>query len=353
MELIMQASKVAALDSKYDYLKLGLSVLVVAIHADLYPLILYPWLRIAVPLFFVMTSYFLFSKLQNAAMDVQGKMIKKFVLRNVALYCFWFVVLLPITLLARKDSYFSGGFVTGLWNFLRSLMFRSTFLASWYIPASVIGVLIIWALSRWTKHWVVVLVSTAAFCVVTLLSSYESVVLEYPIVSKAVNGYWLIFDDPVVSFPASLFWIMIGKCFAENRMKALKGAVNWVVFTVGALCLYLEWRIVRSLDGSVDNDSYFMLVPVCISLFAAIERARTISNKHSVYFRQASTLIYVSHNSVIFAIRYLIQYLQRRDSPPLVFVSALLICCTLYFVITFIQRRWKNAKISKLLKYAF
>ena len=51
MELVMQASKVAALDSKYDYLKLGLSVLVVAIHADLYPLILYPWLRIAVPLF--------------------------------------------------------------------------------------------------------------------------------------------------------------------------------------------------------------------------------------------------------------------------------------------------------------
>lgn len=50
-------------DSRYDVLKLVLSLFVVAIHSDLFPPLLYPWLRVAVPLFFMMSSYFLFDKL--------------------------------------------------------------------------------------------------------------------------------------------------------------------------------------------------------------------------------------------------------------------------------------------------
>ncbi len=50
-------------NSVYDLLKIVLSIMIVLIHTKILPNILYPWLRIAVPLFFVMSSYFLFSKL--------------------------------------------------------------------------------------------------------------------------------------------------------------------------------------------------------------------------------------------------------------------------------------------------
>ena len=46
-----------------DLTKYILSFMIVAIHLELWPNILYPWLRLAVPLFFMISSYILFSKL--------------------------------------------------------------------------------------------------------------------------------------------------------------------------------------------------------------------------------------------------------------------------------------------------
>lgn len=62
-------------DAKYDLVKFFLSLLVLAIHTKLYSMILYPWLRIAVPLFFMISAYFLFSKMRDASPDKQKGML--------------------------------------------------------------------------------------------------------------------------------------------------------------------------------------------------------------------------------------------------------------------------------------
>ena len=49
----------------FDIVKFFLSLMVVAIHCELFPLTLYPWLRLAVPLFFVISSYLFFGNLQK------------------------------------------------------------------------------------------------------------------------------------------------------------------------------------------------------------------------------------------------------------------------------------------------
>lgn len=85
-------------DAKYDLIKFVLSLFVLAIHASVYPMGLFPWLRIAVPLFFMLSAYFVFSKLHSAPADQQKAILKNFVYRNLRLYLFWFVILLPLTL---------------------------------------------------------------------------------------------------------------------------------------------------------------------------------------------------------------------------------------------------------------
>ena len=108
-------------DAKYDFLKFFLSLLVLAIHSALYPMILYPWLRIAVPLFFIMSSYFVFSKLCTASADAQKDVLKMFIGRNIKLYLCWFILLLPITIYIRKEIYFSGGFLENIFIILKSV----------------------------------------------------------------------------------------------------------------------------------------------------------------------------------------------------------------------------------------
>ena len=52
-----------------DVLKLTCAIAVMAIHSGLFCRLLYPWLYVAVPLFYLMSSYFFF---QNKSMELMG-----------------------------------------------------------------------------------------------------------------------------------------------------------------------------------------------------------------------------------------------------------------------------------------
>ena len=79
--------KKVGINSNYDILKFLLSLMVVMIHSKLLPDLLYPWLRIAVPLFFIMSAYFFFLKIGNSIDENERKNeLKKYVLRNLKFY---------------------------------------------------------------------------------------------------------------------------------------------------------------------------------------------------------------------------------------------------------------------------
>lgn len=141
----MASQEVSIVKRRFDMVDLSrvvLAFMVVCIHASLFPKYLIPYLRLSVPLFFMITSFFFFRK--TASMQDSSEKtayLKKFVIRNLKLYFFYFILLLPVTLMKRQ--WFSEGIIKGLLHFFRSLVFGSTFVASWFIMASVIGVAII------------------------------------------------------------------------------------------------------------------------------------------------------------------------------------------------------------------
>ena len=119
----------------FDLSKYILSIMVVAIHSELFPNHLYPWLRIAVPLFFIISSYFLFFKVQQHPNN-KNEIVRTFIKRNLELYVFWFVVSLPFTIYKRR-VWWTGDIFHFFFTVLKNLLFSSTFTASWYITASI------------------------------------------------------------------------------------------------------------------------------------------------------------------------------------------------------------------------
>ena len=327
--------------------------MVVAMHAELSPLHLFPWLRISVPLFFIMTSYFLFRKIHCFPIAQQKQQIRNFILRNAKLYGFWFLVLLPFTLLYRKQAYFLQGAAVGLSVFLMDLLFRSTFSSSWYITASVVAVIMIWWLSRKEHGAAACGIAVFAFIMATLWSSYQSDIWSDSLLFRILYGYARIFENPAVSFPIALIWILIGKAFAENRITASSNLVVLTAAMFSAIGLYLEWWFVRNLNGTYRNDSYFMLIPLCILLFAIVQKIPPFYIRSSRYLKQLSTVIYTSHYSFLPVIRILLKKLLHFDSNMLVFSVTLFCCCLLYGLIKFIQHTWPNSKVSVLLKSAY
>ena len=93
---------------KYDVLDLTkfiLSFFVLAIHAYIFPHILYPWLRIAVPMYFVMSSFFLFSKIRITGEESRKAIVRNYITRQMKFYLFWFIALLPITVWTCSKKY--------------------------------------------------------------------------------------------------------------------------------------------------------------------------------------------------------------------------------------------------------
>lgn len=94
-----------------DLTKLVLSIMIVAIHTSLFPNILYPWLRLAVPLFFIISSFLLFSKVNNVSLTEKDIVVKNYIIRQLKLYLFWFIILLPLTVIIRKEWIIGGGVI--------------------------------------------------------------------------------------------------------------------------------------------------------------------------------------------------------------------------------------------------
>ncbi len=340
-------------DAKYDLIKFGLSLLVIAIHASLYPKALYPWLRTAVPLFFMISSYFVFSKLYNAPKAEQKGILKKFVVRNLQLYLCWFLILLPITLLKRKELYFSGNLWENLLAILRSIFFGSSFSASWFISASVIGVLLIYFLSKYLrKDFFVWIFALLAFCFVTVASSYQTLI-GGTFLKTAIDKYIAVFGYLVCSFPAALFWVWIGKMAAEQKIKS-PSLWLWIFLTLfSCAALLLEWKYVGTLAGNYGNDSYFMLAPVCVFLFLGIGKMKPVYWKHSVHFKRASTIIYVSHASIIPVLSRLTDRLFGFSHPLLTFSLTFLCCIAIYIIIAFAATKLRARPIAKILKMLY
>ncbi len=340
-------------DAKYDLIKYFLSWLVLAIHSALYPTVLYPWVRIAVPLFFIMSSYFVFSKLRDASREEQKVILKKFVVRNLQLYLCWFVILLPITLYVRKELYFSKGFFQNVLAFIKSVFFGSTFVASWFITATIFGVLIIYLLSKLLKKdGFVFLIALFAFCMVTLSSSYKNILAD-TVILAAINKYIDIFGGFVCSFPAALFWVFIGKLFAEQKIKFKSVPLLIILTVLSGMALFAEWKLVFSLDGCYKNDSYFMLAPLCVLLFIGIQKIKPCYWKHSVYFKRMSTIIYVAHASVLPIVSKLISIVFHVKIPAVSFVFTVAGCTVIYICIELAIKRFHTHRIKKILKMLY
>ena len=340
-------------DAKYDILKLCLSLCIVAIHTNLWPMALYPWLRIAVPVFFMLSGYFLFSKLNTQPRECHKAIIKAFVIRNVLLYVFWFLICLPVTVILRWEEYASGTVLQGIWLFFRKLLFGSTFIASWYISACVIGSLILYVLASGMKSWGVFLLSLLAFTAVTIYSGYLPFFPQDSLLNTSLIAFSSAVNVPTGTFLASMVWLYFGKCFAERKIRFPALWLSILLFAVSCAALYMEWWIIFKRTGASRNDSYFMLLPVCLCLFGCLQKLPSVTMRNSVHIRNFTTVMYALHGSVVAVLDNVLEDYFNFDISLIVFAVTLALCIAVYFAIAVIIKKFPNRWLTKLLKCAY
>ena len=278
----------------FDVAKFILSFFVCAVHTVSGILPIYPLARIAVPLFFLMSGYLFFSGIEGVN-DESGKRkrLSRFAVRNVRLYAFWLAALLPITLILK--SYQSDGPILGPLRFLVNLVLGSTFPASWYISALVIGVCILFTVRGRVGNTVLLSVSAALYVVCCFVGNYRGLFGENSLFVKIFVEYYpgTIYN----SFPAGLLWLAVGKELAHRRDNKLSRVLYAVMSGVSLSLLFAEHCIISFLGCSSDNDCYFMLVPTCIFAFLFLrtfDKGICCGNA----LRKISTVVYCLHGGI-------------------------------------------------------
>lgn len=273
-----------------DVAKFIMAIMVVGIHT-LGRYGIYPLFRIAVPLFFMISSYLFFSNTEKRG---NLKYLKKFCIRNIKLYCFWFVVLMPIFL--PMGGYLTGNLLFNAFKLIIKVFFGSTFAASWYISALVIGMCFVFICDKLKINYgIIVGITFAIYVVCCLNSNYRNLMPDNSIIVMINRIYpGTIYNG----FLVGLFWIFLGYLFA------CKGTIcdrknSQIGLITSCLLLLAEYFIVTKTHLAVDNDCYFMLIPVCCFAFDNLISCEWNCKRIDVkVLRKYSTIIYCVHASL-------------------------------------------------------
>lgn len=278
-----------------DILKFLLAIFVLVIHSGIDKTVLSPLLRVAVPTFFIISSYLFFSKLEGVHDEKERhSALKHLVKRNVYLYIAWTIIQLPMLIFGKH--YHTALLKEGIWYTLRDMLLGNSFTGAWYIVALALGVPVIYMLSRKMTPRCLLLLTLPIYALCCFASNYRGLLPN----NSGLDSFFVVYKQVTMcdfntSLPGALFWIALGKSLATEK-EAVQSRRLYLAFVVSAVLIAAERVFILQYNLQYHDDCYFSLILLCPSIFLLVKQnSRTFYSKFR--FREISTLIYVIHGS--------------------------------------------------------
>lgn len=275
----------------FDIVKFVACILVVCIHTRPFPNYFQPLYRMAVPMFYMISSFLFFTRVKTMSQSEQRQYIIKYIKRSLVLYLFYFIVLFPTSYVFFYRSWWNLGFPGNILRFIEQFFLSYTFaIPSWYIVSSILGIIIIYYTTRYNSNYIVPVIAVTLYLICCLTSNYEYLLPSGFELDYFVGGG--IFK-PQNSFLVSLVWIYLGYILTIRTYTFSR----FVVYILLA-ALFLEYGLIIHFFGVPEaQDCYIFLLPLCFILFTFILRWK-ITSKNGLIMRKMSTIIFCVHHPI-------------------------------------------------------
>ena len=279
----------------FDLFKFIVSFVVMIVHTrilgDSRFHALHPWCRIAIPVYFMISSFLFFSKYDRLPDGKKSAYLWKFVKRDLILYLFWFIVFLPFTTIYRNYLH------KGIAFFFGTILLGSSFPASWYLMALAIGIIFVAKLDRGIGKYIVPVVAFLFFLLCLGQNTWRVAADKTVFLPKIYNATEISY---AVTFFVSIIWIWMGRLFVRYKKRVLAVNIKMVAaaFICSLILLFFEdkWLYDRGLF-TMNNDVYISCL-LAGPLFFWIILKLDIHIPHAKTMRCMSTLIYCIHASI-------------------------------------------------------
>ena len=350
-EILMQESNTVTRVKSYgafDLFKFIVSFIVMIVHTNPFGNshfhVIHPWCRIAIPVFFMISSFLFFSKYDRLPDSEKNPYLWKFIKRDLTLYLFWFIVFLPFTIIYRDYLH------KGIPFFFGTILLGSSFPASWYLMALPIAVIFVAKLDKGIGKHIVPVIAVLFFLLCLGQNTWRAATNKTVFLPKIYNATEISY---AVTFFVAIIWVWMGRIFVTYRDRLLAVDIKKVsaAFAVSLILLFFEdkWLYDRGLF-TMNNDVYLSCLLAGPLLFWIILKM-DIHVSHAKMMRVMSTLIYCIHATIaeLLKVYIVIPKFGQYEMPW----SALAFAVTAVSTLLIGWLIYKYSEKIKILKYAY
>ena len=315
---------------------------------------LYATLRAAVPIFFVISSFLLFKRI-NDNPEQKWKFVGQFCLRLLFLYLFWYIVSLPITI---RDiaGFVSQGDTNGLIRYIVITFWKGATRGFWFL-VSLAFCVVITALCSTKKSMIVI----------TIIAGLMYV---YGCFNNAYFGIFRLNDDPVskalwfvgnyleLSFChlEALIFVVLGKVFASHGVFRIKGNVIYIPLTF--ILMFAELFITMYAGIFVRPDALFFLpifVFFLMNTLLSVEVQNDKLNVAAKKLKKVGSFSYLFHVQFFYYLHWIFGssgnniFLEHFALLVIPYLVCVLLCFGLQTLFEYLSRY----KLLRFLKYSY
>ena len=245
--------------------------------------------RLAVPLFFMITGYYILSK---SLKEIQT--LKEYTKKILIIYFISILIYLPIN------------FYTGSWqsmniiDFLKEILIDGTFYHLWYFTALILALWLVYFLVKKLGNKKILAIVSFLYLIGLFGDSYYGFLNSSPLLTKIYDILFLISTYT----RNGLFYAPIFLYLGYEMKKATKESSNHDLII--SLCLFLgmtlEGFLLHFEDMPRHDSMYLLLVPLMYFLFRYLITHNNTSYKE---IRKIATFIYILHPLMIIMIRFI------------------------------------------------
>ncbi len=288
-----------------DYLRVLAALLVVAIHV--YPflqinntleiLFTHVFCRIAVPIFLMITGYFVLP----TALNDRSKLVL-YTKKILKIYLFSILLYLPINIYSHSFAGFS------IIDFLKSIFIDGTFYHLWYFPGLILGIWLTYFLVKKIPHQVSIIV-IILYLIGLFGDSYYGLVSSITIIKDIYHFIFNIFSYTRNGLFYMPIFIYLGYKFHQNNFNISKKS-NFTYLTISLILMLIEGYLLYSLDLVRHDSMYLFLIPTMFCIFNWLLQLDKSSNK---LWRNIGTDIYIIHPLVIIGLRLIAKIIHLES----------------------------------------
>lgn len=249
--------------------------------------------RVAVPFFLMVTGQFVLPRILEPGVRA-GRRLLRYLVRTGMLYMACILLYLPLGIYAGHYKELTAGRV------LQMLVWDGTFYHLWYFPACMLGMALLYLLSRRLGLRSMTLICGALYLLGLSGDSYYGLT-QYlpPLRSLCDMGFQVWSYTRNGLFLAPLFLLMGMQIGRLGWTRASSPALT-AGLTLSLLGMTGEAFLLRYLESLRHDSMYLLLVPVMYCLYGLLLRPNCPPCPR---LRQISTLVYILHPAVIVAVR--------------------------------------------------